>query len=375
MEKKRSSKALAEKKKSKLRLIRRFLLIVVTMVMTFMLVAAVGIFVYGITRDDTKVTEKDKKSSPADRGEHENSPEITEEKEQIKEITNVAVFGVDDEELHTDVVFVVSFNSETKDINILSVPRDTKVTMCDDVVNGLVSRNREDFIPTRNGYGVCKFTEVHAYAGSGYRNDYSVLQLEDLLGIDIDYYVKFTTDGFISAVDAVGGVDFYVPMDMYWDMRDNGGPLINLKEGMQHLDGEQSEQLVRFRKGYGSQDLKRIEVQQDFMRTLAKKLMNMDNIKENIIPLTKTFFNCVETNATIMDALKYVKYIDDINVDNIRMETIPGEGGSVFFEHDSEGTQKLVLEMVYGEAQETGENENGSLQDNYSDDSGETENL
>ena len=110
------------------------------------------------------------------------------------------------------------------------------------------------------------------------------------MGIDIDYYVKFTTDGFISAVDAIGGVDFYVPMDMYWDMRDNGGPLINLKEGMQHLDGEQSEQLVRFRKGYGSQDLKRIEVQQDFMRTLAKKLMNMDNIKEKYNPAYENIF-------------------------------------------------------------------------------------
>ena len=52
--------------------------------------------------------------------------------------------------------------------------------------------------------------------------------------VQIDYYVKVNLDAFRQIVDAVGGVDFDVPMDMYWDMSDNGGPVINLKAGMQH---------------------------------------------------------------------------------------------------------------------------------------------
>ncbi len=361
-----------EKSGSALKLIFRFAIIVASMVVSFTALAVVGVFVYGVTRDDTKVIDDSIKNLDIQVDLDSMEKKADENKPPLKLITNVAVFGVDDEGLHTDVTFVASFNSETKEINILSVPRDSKVTMSDKIISGLKERNREGFIPTRNGYGVCKFTEVHAYAGDGYRNDYSVLMLEDMLGIDIDYYVRFTTDGFISAIDAMDGVDFYVPQDMYWDMRDEGGPLINLKEGMQHLDGEKAEQLVRFRKGYASQDLKRIEVQQDFMRALLSKMTSMENIKENIVPLTKTLFNCVETDASIMDALKYVKYINDIDTDNIRMETIPGEGTTSYFIYDEEGTKEIVQEMIYGKTKENAEDieiyeENDNLEKNISE--------
>ena len=101
-------------------------------------------------------------------------------------------------------------------------------------------------MPDKTGvYGQCKLTELHAYAGKENRNAFSVAMLEDILGVQIDYYVKVNLDAFRQIVDAVGGVDFDVPMDMYWDMSDNGGPVINLKAGMQHLDGAKAEQLVR----------------------------------------------------------------------------------------------------------------------------------
>ena len=156
----------------------------------------------------------------------------------------------------TDVIFVVSFNSDTKKINLLSIPRDTKVKMTDEMIESLEERNRGDFIPYRDGQqGVCKINEVHAYAGEGYRNEFSMMMIEDLLGIKLDYYVKFTTETFKEVVDAIGGVDFEVADDMYYNDPEQG-LYINLKAGYQHLDGDKAEQLVRFRAGYAGEGFK-----------------------------------------------------------------------------------------------------------------------
>ena len=50
---------------------------------------------------------------------------------------------------------------------------------------------------------------------------------------------------------------------------------IHLQKGMQHLDGEQAMGLVRFRKGYASQDIQRTKVQQEFLKALAKQCLSL----------------------------------------------------------------------------------------------------
>ena len=193
------------------------------------------------------------------------------EQEKIKDVINVAVLGTDEDGFRADVNMLVSFNTTTKELHMISVPRDTRVVMTDEMIRHLYKEGA--YIPQQNGvYGQCKLTELHAYAGEGNRSTFSVAMMEELLGVSIDYYIKFDLTAFRQVVDAVGGVDFYVPQDMYWDMTDTGGPLINLKEGMQHLDGAKAEQLVRFRDGYVQKDLKRIEVQQEFIMALIDKV-------------------------------------------------------------------------------------------------------
>ncbi|MDD3570166.1 MAG: LCP family protein [Lachnospiraceae bacterium] len=325
------------------RLIRRFVAIVVSTVLLYSMFAAVGVVIYGVTRNSEKVptvaevTNSDEKT--------ENSQAQTDD-EDIKKITNVAVFGSDKGGTRTDVMFVVSFNSETKEINILSIPRDTKVKMTDEMIASLEERKRSGFIPYHDGQkGVCKINEVHAYAGDGYRNEFSMMMVEDLLGIKLDYYVKFTPDTFKTVVDSICGVDFEVATDMKYSDPEQG-LYINLKAGYQHLDGDKAEQLVRYRDGYAAKDLKRITVQQDFIKALMQKVLSTDTLLTNIQPLTKTVISTVETNISIMDALKYVKYVNYIDVDNVKMETIPGVGGS-YFKHDKEGTADAVARLIY----------------------------
>lgn len=278
--------------------------------------------------------------------ETEQPAENENEKKQEQKI-NIAVFGVDNDGLRTDVDFVVSFHIDTKKIHLVSIPRDTRVTMPKEMIREMEKRGRQDFIPVRNGVkGQCKLTEIHAYAGDGYRNQYSVMMLEDLLGIKIDYFVKVNISGFRKIVDAIGGIDMEVQDRLYYSDPEQG-LYIDLRPGYQHLNGKQAEGLVRFREGYAQKDLKRIQVQQDFMKEFMKKILNTDTLLGNLPELVKIAFDYVETDISIGDALKYVKYIKDIKMENVIMETIPGEGGS-YFDIDKKGTKELVDRVFYG---------------------------
>jgi len=268
------------------------------------------------------------------------------EQEKIRDVINVAVLGTDEDGFRADVNMVVSFNTTTKELHMISVPRDTRVVLTDDMISYL--EDADEYVPNRNGvYGQCKLTEVHAYAGKGNRCTFSVAMLEDLLDIQIDYYVKFDLSAFRKVVDAVGGVDFYVPQDMYWDMTDTGGPLINLKEGMQHLDGAKAEQLVRFRDGYAQKDLKRIEVQQEFITALIEKVCSSSTLMSKLDDLVEVVLDCTESDITITEALGYVKYVKDLDPAKITSDTVPGEGGS-YFDMDEEGTKELIDWRIHG---------------------------
>ena len=268
------------------------------------------------------------------------------EQEKIKDVINVAVFGTDEDGFRADVNMVVSFNTTTKELHMISVPRDTRVVLTDDMIDYL--EQEDEYVPNRNGvYGQCKLTEVHAYAGKDNRCAFSVAMLEDLLDIQIDYYVKFDLTAFKKVVDAVGGVDFYVPMNMYWDMTDTGGPLINLREGMQHLDGDKAEQLVRFRDGYAQKDLKRIEVQQEFITALIEKVCSSQTLMSKLDDLVEVVLDCTESDVTVTEALKYVKYVKDLDPAKITSDTVPGEGGS-YFDMDEEGTKELIDWRIHG---------------------------
>ncbi|MBQ2880308.1 MAG: LCP family protein, partial [Anaerotignum sp.] len=270
------------------------------------------------------------------------------EQEKIKDVINVAVLGTDEDGFRAEVTMLVSFNTTTKELHMISVPRDTRVVMTDEMIRHL--NKAGEYIPQQNGvYGQCKLTEVHAYAGKGNRSAFSVAMMEELLGVSVDYYIKFDLTAFRKVVDAVGGVDFYVPQDMYWDMTDTGGPLINLKEGMQHLDGNKAEQLVRFRDGYAQKDLKRIEVQQEFIMALIEKVCSSETLLNRLDDLVEVVLDCTESDITVAEALKYVKYVKDLDPAKITSDTVPflGDPGK-YVEMDEEGTKELIDWRIHG---------------------------
>lgn len=256
---------------------------------------------------------------------------------------NVAVFGVDADGTRTDVIFVVHYDSARESLSLVSMPRDTRVSPCAEVQTNWNSAGKS--YP-----GVMKLNAIHSYSPKDTACENTVLQLEDMLGIHIDHYVKINFEAFRAIVDAVGGVEVDVPQDMYWDMSDTGDIKINLKKGLQHLDGEKAEQLVRFRR-YAEGDVGRIQVQQLFLKALAEKVLSTESIVKNLPEYIEVMYKYVETDLKLTDALKYANYITKLDMNKISMETLPGVGqyvGNVsYFIHDAAATREMVDRVFY----------------------------
>ncbi len=265
--------------------------------------------------------------------------------EQIDEVLNVAILGTDKDGFRTDVNIIASFHTKDHTLNLISIPRDTRVTMTTEMTDYLEEHDRT--VPNRNGvYGQCKLTEVHAYAGEGNRCAFSVAMLEEILGIDIDYYVKVNLDVFQSLVDEVGGVPFHVEERLYY--RDpQQGLYIDLAPGEQVLTGEQAEMLVRFRSGYAAGDLKRIEVQQQFLKAMISHITNSETLLKNLNGMIRLALEKAETDMPISEALRYATYLAKIDPSTVTTDTIPGEGGA-YFDLDEEGTKELIDYRIYG---------------------------
>lgn len=318
-------------------LIARFIKLVLAIVVGFLVAA--GVFVFALSK--TGVIEI------GDSDQSDSSVGIVDMLLGKGLNLNVAVLGVDGDETRTDVIFVVHFESKEKKLSLVSVPRDTRVDISSDVRAIIDESGR--WYPD-----YCKINEVHAYAGKENGAKCSVLQLEDLLGIDIDHYVKINIDGFKSVVDMIGGVEVDVPQDMYY-VDPYQDLYINLKAGLQTLNGDEAEQLVRFR-SYPQGDVQRVQVQQLFLKAFLKKMIDPQTMLTNLTDYIKAAYEYVDTDISLTDALKYVGYIKDIDVNNVNMQTIPGSGqyiGSVsYFVTDKAEARELVQNVFYGEKED-----------------------
>ncbi len=248
-----------------------------------------------------------------------------------KEITFL-LLGVDSKDVdkakgqRTDTMMLCRYDDTTGKISILSIPRDTMASL-----RG--RKNKE------------KINHAHAYGGP----DLSVKAVRDLLGIDLDYYVRVDYKIVEEVVDLIGGVEVDVPMDMKYSDPTADPPLnINLKKGKQTLDGKKSLEFLRFRKGYANQDLGRIEAQHQFMSSAIKKSLN----PINIIKLPKfinSYFKNVDTNIPLELVAKFALKAKNIDTENIQMATLPGEpkyiSGLWYFIHDAGETQEMVNSM------------------------------
>ncbi len=156
------------------------------------------------------------------------------------------------------------------------------------------------------------------------------IEIERLMGFQPDKYVIVNFEGIAAIVDAIGGVDYEVPFRMeYSDPSQNLE--IDLQPGMQHLNGKQTVEFLRWRhnndysKQYVNGDEGRVENQQKFLKELAKQVLQVKNATK-ISKIAEAVSKNVKTDFTTGELLWMGMQALQIDNDNLKFYTLPGYG-------------------------------------------------
>ena len=229
---------------------------------------------------------------------------------KIKDLEDLTVLCIGKSQNMTDTIMVVKYSPKNQKAAMLSIPRDTFIG--------------------RSEASATAYDKINARYGDGGAKELMRL-VNELTGLNIKYFVCVDTKAFRDVIDAIGGVDYDVPIDMDYD--DEGQDLeIHLKAGPQHLNGLQAEGLVRFRHNnngssypteYGDNDIGRMRTQREFIKEVAKQAVNIKNITkvDEIINIAK---NEVETNIPWDEIKEYLPALVEFNSDNLVADTLPG---------------------------------------------------
>ncbi len=208
----------------------------------------------------------------------------------------------------TDTIMVAGYNPDTGKAFLVSIPRDTYVG------NSTSRAKASDKINAQYQQGI----------------EETILAAEEITGLEIDDYIVVKTSMLIEMVDLIGGVDFDVPIDMDYD--DPTQDLhIHLSAGMQTLNGDQAEGLLRFRhnndgssypSSYGDNDYGRMRTQREFMKAVATQTLSFGNITK-INGIINAVTDNLVTNMSTKELLAYVPKLAVFDTANLVTEQIP----------------------------------------------------
>ena len=228
---------------------------------------------------------------------------------------------------------------------------------------GNQNRHHDAAIPERPGKGrqpgqPARDTLTHTTAGSNAklnsaygRNNGGEEGMEalldyvsDIIGYRPDGYMLVSLDAFVDIVDLMGGIEFDVPMDMFYE--DPSQDLyIDLKAGLQKLDGYEAMGLVRFRKGYADQDLGRVDVQRQFISACMDQWLTISNIGK--VPQVLSTMQASSTSDLTTGNLLWIA----LNAwrsgfGNMQTATLPGYAdmidGASYYVLDPEGVADVI---------------------------------
>lgn len=258
---------------------------IVLLVLAFIVAAAAGaIFASSSLFDEKPVVKKTEMMASGDK-------------------TVVMLMGVDEREGdvgRSDTLMIATLDPKKKKAAILSIPRDTRVKI--------------------QGHGFDKINAAYAYGG------YKLTQstVENLLGVEMEHYVLINVNAFTKIIDAIGGVDINVEKRMYyedpWD--DNGGLVINLYPGQQHMDGKTAITYVRYRDEEG--DIGRIARQQKFMQAVMDKLTS-PAIIPRIPAIISEVVDCIDTDLSVKQMIEFMSALKDAQSRGLQTEMLPGK--------------------------------------------------
>ncbi|MBQ7031833.1 MAG: LCP family protein [Bacilli bacterium] len=192
-------------------------------------------------------------------------------------ISGIDTFGSVTEKTRSDVNIVMGINPKTYQIMMINIPRDYYVN--------LFGINQKDKLTHAGIYGV----------------EMSTKTIENLLGIEINYYVKLNFNAVIKTVDALGGVDVYSNYDFYSTEYSH-----HFKKGYNTVDGELALDFVRTRKAFLDGDRVRGENQEAMIQAIIDKACS-PAILTKYDDILNSLEDCFTTNISSEKIMELVK--------------------------------------------------------------------
>lgn len=202
----------------------------------------------------------------------------------------------------SDTMMLVRLDPIQNKLSVLSIPRDTQAEIGD--------------------HGLRKINEANSLGGPSLAAESTSYLLGD---VPIDRYLRVNVQAIEKLVDALGGVTVYVPKDMkYQD--DSQHLYINLKEGKQHLDGDKTLQLLRFRKD-NLGDIGRIQRQQMVTRALVEQALKPQTLLKipDILSILQAY---IDTNLTTEELFAIAGLAAQTKRNDVQMLMLPGDFSS-----------------------------------------------
>ena len=220
----------------------------------------------------------------------------------------------------SDTIMLAHFDFVNRRINVLSIPRDTRVR-----------------IPE---HGYHKVNSAMAFGGP----ELAVETIREWLDVPVDHHVVIYYSVFRQVVDLLGGVNIYVDKPMHYD--DNWGDLhVHLEPGWHRLNGQQALGYVRYRM---DSDLMRIERQHKFLAAIKEHFRHpstylklpqlLDAVDENI-----------RTSLSYGQMLALAWFAKRVPSQNIQMVTLPCRPGRSYVYADEQEARELV-ERLFSES-------------------------
>jgi len=321
------------------RLVRKFFLLVGAIVVSFMLVATTGVLAFLRARADTgnpfpgPDTPPPNTAAPAvvPPAEQTDAPRVTggetaqgteapAETPAPVNTTTFLIVGEHNVSPITDVIFVACLNRDTGELNILSIPRDTRIELPTDTIQTMRGLGLH---PPASG--VLKINAINSYGGQKYGIQLLEQEIYDLIGVRVDYYADIDLAGFRKIVDDIGGVDMTIPKGGFYYSDPGQNLYIAIPAGPQHLDGKMAEGVVRFRE-FPNGDIGRIETQHEFMRQFFAQLLQKDVLIKNAVNFITTIIGYVKTDFGLTDIPGFMPVLGKLDAGGVSFYTLPGEG-------------------------------------------------
>ncbi len=253
---------------------------------------------------------------------------------QIARSVNILILGIDpvaqikgdrsksDMTAISDTILLVRVNPNSQLIKVLSIPRSSMVVLPE---IGL------EKISLANASGAATATRVVS---------------KSLNNVPIDRYFRLRPEGLRELVDALGGVELYVPQPMsYQDATQK--LTIDLERGWQTLNGDQAQQFARFQDKENG-DLGRVQRQQLLIKALKNRLTN-PAIVARLPQIVSIVQNYVDTNLSPEEMLALANFGANLDAQNLQMVMLPGNLSSLRLDPssywlDSGGQDRLMSE-------------------------------